>query len=220
MKDYSMSYKEKVNFILNYEIVDNNIIINFATGDKRMIPYSREEEDKILDIMKMQVLNTDELTDEILSNAKYLVIPFGIIGYGSFITIVNNIIDITSSGRDFSTIDGAIPFMALCLSIGLADTITAIKYYSVLRDIDKNYLFMENNYYMNFNMRREDKYLEGLSAKAKRIINSISDEENTFTFNTIDKMSYKDVKKVLENIERYNPKDDDYTPRFKQRKRR
>lgn len=220
MKDYSTNKREKAVFILNYEIVDNEIIINFANKERGKLPYTKENEDTILDIMKMQVLNTEEITDEIMSNSKYLVIPFGIIGYGSFITIVNNIIDITSSGRDFSTIDGAIPFMALCLSIGLADTITAIKYYSVLRDIDKNYLFMENNYYMNFNMRKEDKYLEGLSAKAKRIINSVSDEENTFTFNTIDKMSYKDVKTVLENIERYNPKDDDYTPRFKQRKRR
>lgn len=220
MKDYSLTYRDKVRFILNYEVKDNKIIINYATGEKKEIPYSREDEDKILDKMKMQVVESDEITKEVTSNFKSLVIPFGIVGYGSSYIMLSNIINNLGNSQISNNIERIISFLVVCLSLSVFPTVKGIKYYKLLRDIDKNSLFQDKNFYMNCNMRIEDKYLEGLSKKTKEIIRSTIDGDNIFTFNTIDKMSYKDLKKVLENIERYNPKEDDYTPRFKKRTRR
>lgn len=220
MKDYSLTWRDKVRFVLNYEVKDNKIIINYATGEKKEIPYSREEEDIILDKMKMQVVESDEITKEVTSNFKSLVIPFGMVGYGSSYIMLSNIINNLSNSQITSNMEGIIPFLAVCLSLSVFPTVNGIKYYKLLKDIDKNSLFQDNNFYMNVNMRIEDKYLEGLSEKTKEIIRNTKDGDNIFTFNTIDKMSYRDIKKVLENIERYNPKEEDYTPRFKKRTRR
>lgn len=220
MKNYAMSYSDKEKFILNYEIKDNKIIINYATGEKKDVLYSREDEDRILDKMKMQVVESVELDKEVTSNFKSLVIPFGMVGYGSSYIMLSNIINNLSNSQITSNMEGIIPFLAVCLSLSVFPTVKGIKYYKILKDIDKNSLFQEYNFYMNLNMRIEDKYLEGLSEKTKEIIRSTKDGDNIFTFNTIDKMSYKDVKRVLENIERYNPREEDYTPRFKKRTRR
>lgn len=220
MKDYSINCVEKASFILNYKIVNNNIIINYANGYIELLPYSKENEDEILDTMKLQVVNSDEFTKETLSKFKSIIVPFGIVSYGSLGVMANNIINIVNTGGDITSIEGAIPVIALCLSIGAINTIKGIKYYLSLRDLDKNSLFQDNNFYMNLNMRIEDKYLEGVSEKTKEIIRNTKDGDNIFTFNTVDKMSYNDIKRILENIERYNPKEEDCTPRFKKRTRR
>ena len=48
MKNYSLNYNEYKMFILNYEIKDDRIIINYADGEKSLIPYTFQNEKKRL----------------------------------------------------------------------------------------------------------------------------------------------------------------------------
>lgn len=58
MKDYTLNKEDERTFILNYEVKDNKIIVNFASGKKYEVPYTEEDEKIILTLMKEQVNNT------------------------------------------------------------------------------------------------------------------------------------------------------------------
>ena len=55
MKDYSKSLEERREFILSYEIKDEQIIINLAKGEPYPIPYTEENLKKVDEKMKFQV---------------------------------------------------------------------------------------------------------------------------------------------------------------------
>ena len=48
MKDYTLDPKDAASFILNYEIKDNQIIINYAKGKHYIIPYTNDDEEILL----------------------------------------------------------------------------------------------------------------------------------------------------------------------------
>ena len=59
MKDYSANSFDRKTFILNYEvdILNNEIIINYADNTKDIIAYSSNAEKALLEKMKKQVLS-------------------------------------------------------------------------------------------------------------------------------------------------------------------
>ena len=59
MKDYTINKEEKEKFILNYKIIDGQIIMNLASGKTYAICYTKENEKKVLSKMVNQVLNSD-----------------------------------------------------------------------------------------------------------------------------------------------------------------
>jgi len=60
MKDYTINEEEKDNFILNYKIIDGQIVINLASGKTEKIYYNKENEQKILKLMEDQVYKCNE----------------------------------------------------------------------------------------------------------------------------------------------------------------
>lgn len=55
MFDYSMDEYESKNFILFFEENGKNIKVNFANGDKRQIPNTKENKEQLLDATEEQV---------------------------------------------------------------------------------------------------------------------------------------------------------------------
>ena len=55
MKDYTFDKISREKFIKNYNIKDDQIIINLASKEKYVIPYTKENEEKILARMEEQV---------------------------------------------------------------------------------------------------------------------------------------------------------------------
>lgn len=72
-------------FILNYKIEDNEIIINLATGKQLVYPYSKDNEQKVIDIMEAQVSDIDEKTFKEGNNHTL----FGLIGLGCLLIPLN-----------------------------------------------------------------------------------------------------------------------------------
>jgi len=60
MKDYSLNLEDSKTFVLNYTVKDNQITVNLANGENYVIPYTAENEVKLLKRMKTQVLQSDE----------------------------------------------------------------------------------------------------------------------------------------------------------------
>ena len=59
MKNNSLDNLDKRDFILNYQILNNNIIINYTSGVKKTIPYTIDNEKLVLNDMKKQLLNSN-----------------------------------------------------------------------------------------------------------------------------------------------------------------
>lgn len=54
MKYYTLNSKDATSFILNYEIKDKQIIVNYANGEHYIIPYANNNEKKILKNWKIK----------------------------------------------------------------------------------------------------------------------------------------------------------------------
>ena len=70
MYDYSENENSKKKFILNYKKSGNQLIVKFANGVKRIIPYTKTNEENILKIMEEQVKKYPRLIEENKSKLK------------------------------------------------------------------------------------------------------------------------------------------------------
>ena len=52
MRDYSLNLEDSKTFVLNYTIKGNQIIVNLAKGENFIIPYTQENQKKLLEIMR------------------------------------------------------------------------------------------------------------------------------------------------------------------------
>ncbi len=71
-----------------------------------------------------------------------------------------------------------------------------------IRDIEKNKMFIENEEILKDNTKINQNALVNVSKKTQELVASTPEEKPIFTLNSIDKISYKDLKQILENIKR------------------
>ena len=186
MKDYTLNKEDERTFILNYEVKDNKIIVNFASGKKYEVPYTEEDEKIILTLMKEQVNNTEKFEK---TAKKKLKVTTGWIIY----SIVNIVFDATILLTGSST---APVVQVICGSLfilsGTLQTYALVDIKTKLKDLKKNQLFLDN----------EDFF----KSKEKTNTDALNKEETvreTITLNDIDKMSYNEVKEMVD-IARFN----------------
>ena len=187
MKDYTFNSEDKKNFILNYVVSSNvvgekNIIVKLASGEKMVVPYSKDNEKKILMKMREQVLNSKSYLDEMDYN-KYISfgLPFADIFlafgmYGIF-------------GESYILSIPGILFLKN-LAIGMNSR-------SKIKDIEKLKLFLENEeLFKKDNMNSN--VLSNISKKARDTIDSKDD----ITLNDMDKFKYNDVRTMIDRSNR------------------
>ena len=137
MKDYSLKRHKK--FIINYNIQDNFIIINYADKSKKISPYTYDKEKKILQTMKEQITDTNyekkirnKLDNEKTKNKVSSIFSI-LIGSSLMLTNIS-----------FSI--GAIIYSTLLVNIltCIFSKFKTIKLKNIVKDINKNKLFIEN----------------------------------------------------------------------------
>ena len=186
MKDLSTldNYKE---FILSYKIVDNKIIVKLASQEDYIIPYTKENENKIIDKMENQIINIklkpiDKL-DKYLAFLFPLILPLTIanfINYGGW-------------------------FYAIILFLVAIDTIyLPIKWINYNRKsayLEKLKMFLDNKKELNDSIENNNNMLLGLSSKVKKEIEiQQSNNKEPININNIDNYSLDDLKKLKENL--------------------
>ena len=61
MLDYTKYLKKTYRFILNYEVINDEIIIHYAKEETLVIPYTKEAEITILMLMKEQIISAKDI---------------------------------------------------------------------------------------------------------------------------------------------------------------
>jgi len=193
MKNYELDIENSKRFILNYEIVNEEIIINLGTGEKYPIPYTIENEKRILEKMKKQVENCKRLEyakKQHIKAKRNTVIVSSVIMLFNIISMAYGI--------------NIIPTMANIISLLICASATSyfgIKLSDVketLDDIEKNKIFIINEIELNTNVKNNSNCLSNTTEKTKEII--AKNKEKNITVNTIDQIPYEDLKKILDNI--------------------
>jgi len=198
MKDYTLNFNELKMFILNYEIKNDEIIINYADELKSIIPYSLENEEKILKKMKEQVINAVASKNKIKSkiNTSYnlsilylLLIVFNLL-------ILNEGISESISLSVILTIYSSI--MAI---VNITSLITnSIK----KKDIDKHFEFLNHEDNINQYIKENKDILVNVNNKTKEILKPIIKEKHKVNLNDIDKVDYNDLTKIINDIKYIN----------------
>ena len=174
MKDYSSNREEAKEFILSYKIFNNEIISKLACGEYYTIPYSIENENKIISKMEEQAkqLKIEPITFfDILFSISSLTLSFG-----SFCNLLKN-----DDWRYGLLTSGFVLITCYYLS-----EIKRKK--SKIKDIEKLNFFLENK-----------EILELLKIYNSKI-NSENKNSGLININNIDHYSLKDLKHFKEDI--------------------
>lgn len=212
MKNYSLNYNDSKAFILNYKIEDNKIIINLASGEKYVIPYSLENEKKLLTQMKKQILNSSKFEKKQEKRFSFAW-KWGV--FSSSMLIIFSIMLATGiTVNPIATIIGG-----SWMIIDIASRIYAmIDSKRKIEDIHKNKMFLSNQESINQKIKSNQNILSNTNKKTKEIVSSASKNKPTFNLNVIDKIKYKELKKILENIKRDKQFGFDYSPAQEEKK--
>ncbi len=197
MKDYSFDDDEKKLFILNYEIEDDKIIINFAGGIKHVIPWTSDNEKIILEKMREQVLNSDEALNKfnkkrILGKSLLALSLFTL--SSSFLTLyfntaVNNLL--VSAFFTASSI-ATIPSFILYLKGKWGK-----------EDLLKNKDFLEHEAKINTYAKENNNIFANVSKRTNSLAcSNMEDGRDALSINEVDYISLKDLSNMYDNIER------------------
>jgi len=204
MKDYSLNYEASKTFILNYKIEDNQIIVNLASGEEYIIPYSLKNEKKLLALMKEQVLVSDVFKSKqekrfsgackwvIWNSAMFVAIE---VFYAVLLATGSSPLPIVS-GIVNGIYVGVYVFNTTCRVYSMIDSKKKIK------DVNKNRMFLNNEELLNEKVKSNQNILSNTNAKTKELVSSTPEDAQVFSLNTMDKIKYQELKTILENIKR------------------
>ncbi len=213
MKDYTIDKELKKTFILNYEIKEGKIIVFLASKEKYILPDTRENELTVLKAMKKQVkhyLKRKETMErfQMFGGKCILVGLLACVGIFSF----TNPIYVMAS----------FVFFLLAQIIGIG---SIIEFTKELKDLEKNELFLEYEKQINTNeeyqsektRNKKQQLVEKINQAMPKTIETYveerlapieSPEVPLFNLNTIDKISYKELKELTDLIdldEKFHP---------------
>ena len=205
MKNYALSDMKDMDartFILNYEIKNGQIIINFASKEKLEVPYTEENEKKIKEKMEAQVRNAGansikQKCEKYLDDKVWLAILLLIL-----ITIAFMFTIAIISTCGFTNIY-TIAMILIDLAVSTGTFYCSHKFYkyeSIIRDFEKNELFLKEQNNINDNIKGNPNILANVSQKTKALVDSAEENEPVFNINNIDNMSLKELKQIIENI--------------------
>ena len=181
MKDYSIYKEEARRFILRYEIKSDKIIAELASGEDYVIPYTKENEIKVLEKMEEQVLYADKfLKSNKQTKESYLKLGAIELLFSIMCIMMDNEIMHTGMGM----------FSLTSILIAARAKIKSDDYNKSKAFLDNKELFTKE--YMSENV------LNGLSILTK----SLLEGKETLTINDIDRISCRDLRKLLSNLRR------------------
>ncbi len=204
MKNYTLNYKDSKKFILNYTIQKDKIIIHYASGGKQTIPYTKENEQKVLEIMENQARGAW------VGNTFGILKERGIKFKKGIIADVSFLLTLLFLGNIFTfsiLINVCLAFGIFGFSIHLYNLVNTKR---IQKDIEKNKLYLTSKEQIEeSDFTKNENLLLGVKEKTKKII---QEQPKDININTMDKVKYKELKQILENIKREREFDFDYTP--------
>ncbi len=205
MKDYTVNKEEKEKFILNYKIIDGQIIMNLASGKTSAICYTKENEKKVLTKMVNQVLNSDIIKINSNLQKKHGQKIYKLYRNTNIVCLVTSAAAVLSFPVSIITSMGLLTITAVYRKRQL-DKIKQEKKKvlsektEIQSDIIKNKTFLENK------------------AKYDKVMDDIEDKPN-LTINDMDKFNKNQIDKIVETINEIYSMEDEVKPKVKKMKK-
>lgn len=201
MKDYSLIKSEE--FILNYEItLTKEIVINLASGESLVIPYTKSNEKEILKIMRNQVtsIKKEDLKNKLKSYIKDRKSNIRFMRFCNLCMLVLSIRAI-SIGSPFLIGECAL------LLVGFSSIVCYDKRKlkeekreckALYNDYLKNIDFINNEVSLNRNLEYNPKVFDNVRDKTKRNIENIIGSRR-LNINDMDKIKRIELNQMLSN---------------------
>lgn len=181
-------------FVLNYTVKDNQITISFANGKNDIIPYTARDEICLLETMKTQASQSDELMrkqekrfSESWKDAIW-----------SFSLIVLNLINLVYNSGFVSIMAGmAIGVCGLSLKFDIDRMLDSKKALKII-----NIMLLNTQKKINEKAKENQKVLANTDEKTKEMIHSTGEDQPVFTLNNIDNIEYEELEQIPENMDR------------------
>lgn len=186
MYDYSLDKYEKKDFILNFEEDGETIKVNLASGEDYPVPNTKENKDKLLQAMEEQVENSWGYENKKRKDKKHA--RNWMIYDGAFIAI--NLVVTLLNPSVLTTV------AICCFTIALMGN--ALSYHfakEALKELDKNQIFLRNKKQINEYLNRGNEEVK------EKTLNPI-EKEDALTINDVHSMTYDDVSKIINDINR------------------
>lgn len=201
MKDYTIKEKEK--FILCFEETEEKLIVHYASGKKKKKKNTEKHKRKLLEKMENQVENAKETkaewAEQEKKNKKFIL--YLIIAAGIYSAVV------------FGVLHLGYAYLGVVIGCYIIPTIKNYKKMKqaqiLLKDLEKNEMYLE------FDEIREEESIRILAeireyAKEKgatteqleEIPATIENLDEEININSVDKMTYLEMKEMLENAKR------------------
>lgn len=183
MKDYSLNDEERKSFVLNYSKEEETITANFADGSSYTVPNTENNENKIEGKMIEQVVSSKGKEKNLVNSNTANILLICVVTITSIVGVL--------SIKNIPTIK------AIAFAIGAATTlnmpmlIKLAKNNSILKDIQKNRYFVNNQEVINRGITNTN------------VLANSNTKEEVITINDIDySYSYDELKQIVENTER------------------
>lgn len=186
MLDYSLDKEQAKNFILNYEKDGENIKVNYANGDEYFVPNTKENEKKLLDRMENQIYHAQSFEPKIKYYRNWLIYDIFFLAWNTTILILNP-----------TALTGIC--VGVFLLAGIFNSYSYANCKKKLNDLEKNELFLKNKKSIN-------EYLsKGNEHHNEKAMNLVEEEKKEpLNVNDVHNMSYKDIDRILTDIDRDN----------------
>ena len=196
MKDYSLNKVSAKNFILNYIVMSDKLIVYYADHGTDIFDYSIEKEKLVLEKMKNQVLNSKRFVS-FLNNKYEIFLKLFIDEILLFVLFVITAVNLKISLISVIVSSIIFPVMISLTGYKLND------YIKIKNDIKKHLLFLNNENSLNLVIRNDLGSTKGLDDELRaKVLRHVSNNFK-FTLNTIDSMDYKEIKEVYEHVEKF-----------------
>lgn len=183
MKDYSLNDEERKSFVLNYSKEEETITANFADGSSYTVPNTENNENKIEGKMIEQVVSSKGKEKKLVNSNTANILLICVVTIASIVGVL--------SIKNIPTIK------AIAFAIGAATTlnmpmlIKLAKNNSILKDIQKNRYFVNNQEVINRGITNTN------------VLANSNTKEEIITINDIDyRYNYDELKQIVENTER------------------
>ena len=199
MIDYTLKLEDKKTFILNYEIKDNEIIVHLADGNTYIVPYTKDNEKKVLDTMEKQVATKsndfkNQQLEKTWTATKFMV--------GVAIALILSLL----------TLSGI--YLAVAIGIfTMSEILAVVKFNKIdakIKDVNKNSSYYKNELDLNKELATNKNILNKVNEKTKEYVTSILNNNEKLDINKIDKIPSEDIMKMIENLESAKKLDFDF----------
>ena len=188
MFDYSIDKDEKKSFILNYEIVGENIKVNCASGGDYYVPNTKENEQHLIKKMEEQVSDSWGFKNKQEKRKKSAI---GWLIYDACFLVFNTIMMFINP----TVLTGVC--IGLFLVAGYAQIPILKDVKTTLKDLEKNKLFLENKKAINSFLDKGN-----LDVLEDTMVPTLDKQEDIITINDVHDMGYDEVDKIVTDIRR------------------